>query len=175
VGLLLLKAVHLNSIIFVLQNLKLLFVVEKVHTLASINFKHRHIKLSSGERLRYLENIVYCVFCYRIDRECFSGACLPICKTRDNTTIKNGRHQIPNRKLVHVLRILIFIESIIELEVSVLDVLCNAVNLNFGLVHYNVGVRRTYTINFPHVKFFIEKRPFPDTDANVHFRRAHVI
>ena len=65
-------------------------------------------------------------------------------------------------------RSLLVAVGVVESEVMVLDVLRNAVNLDFGLVHQNFRVETSYRVDLTSEGLFFKKRPFADTDANVH-------
>ena len=71
-GLGLLKTVDLDLVVFVFENLELLFVVQQIHAFAAINLEHRQPKFDLRVLLTKLEEIVNCVFGYGIDSERFA-------------------------------------------------------------------------------------------------------
>ena len=138
---------YLNFIILVLKNLQFLFIIQKVHTLAPINFKHAHVEPDIFFRLCDFENIIDSVFGYGVNCECFSWPCLTVRKTCNNCALKYHGQQISDRKFIHVLWVLIFVECVIEFKVNIIDVFGNAINFDLRLMHHNLWIGHAHTID----------------------------
>jgi len=155
--------------------LQFLFVVQKIHTFASINLKHAHIKPNILFGWSYFENIINSIFGYRINCESLSRPRLTICKASHNGSLKYQGKKISDWELVHVLRIFIFIECVIELEVDIFYVFCDAIYFDFRLVYNTPGIRGAYAIHNSLSELFIKKRSFAHINTDIHLCSTNMI
>lgn len=175
ISLFLFEAIHLNLIILVFENLQLGLVVEQIHAFTAINFKHGHEELDVGVVLRQLEDVIDSVLRDGVHCERFTRTGLTISKTCDNAIVEYGREKVPDRKLVHILRILVFVERVVKLEVDVIHILCDAIDLDLRLMNNYSGITGAACVNFTRCILLVEKGPFTHTNANVHFGGADVV
>ena len=64
---------------------------------------------------------------------------------------------------------------VVVVELTVLDVLGDAVDLVLRLMDSNLGVRYGDHVDFAIGRFLLKQRSLPDADANVHLGTAHVV
>lgn len=67
-----------------------------------------------------------------------------------------------------MLRRLLVPIGVVEHKLMVLDVLGDAIYFDLGLMHLNMRVEATNSVNFALDCLLFEKRPFTHTDANIH-------
>ena len=64
---------------------------------------------------------------------------------------------------------------IVKVEVTVLNILSDAIHLELGLVDVDFRIAHGDDIDLTFMGLFFEKRAFTHTDANVHLSAAHVV
>jgi hypothetical protein len=67
-----------------------------------------------------------------------------------------------------MLRCLLVPIGVVKHKLMVLDVLCDAIYFDLGLMHLNMRVEATNSVNFALDCLLFKKRPFTHTDANIH-------
>lgn len=65
--------------------------------------------------------------------------------------------------------------SVVENEFVVLDVLGDAIHLQFRLVHLDIGVEAADRVDFAVQGLLLEQGALPDTDANIHRGRTQMV
>lgn len=174
--LLFLQTEHLNFIILVLEDLKLLFIIEQIEALSSINLEHRHIKFTSIIfLLSNSKNVIYCIFGDGINCKGLTRSSLAIRKACYDSIVKNTWQQVFDRKLVHILRIFVLIKSVVKGKVGVVNILGYSIDLDFGLMHHNFWITGTNRIDLSFCVLLLKKWSFPDANAYVHLGGAYVI
>lgn len=121
------------------------------------------------------KNVINSIFRNLINSESFTWTSLPICKASYNTIGKKTRQYISDWELVHILRVFIFVESIIKCEIGVFYKLGNPINFIHRLMNNNFRVASTYSVDFTTLILLIKKRPFPNTNADAHGLGTHMI
>ena len=81
---------------------------------------------------------------------------------------KKCRRQIPDGKLVQVLRVFILVESVVKFEFSVLYVLRNAVHLQLRLMHHDQRIAGRASVDLADRIFLLKQRPLADANADIH-------
>ena len=122
-----------------------------------------------------VEYVVNGIFGYSIDGESFSRTSLAIRKARHNSILKDAWQKVAYRKLVHVLRVLVFIKCVVERKVDIADIFRYTIYFLFGLVNSDFGITDTYRVHDAQLVLFVEQRPFTHTDAYSHLRSTDVI
>ena len=166
---------HLNLVVFILQNLKFIFIVEQIHTLSSINFKKGHVKSDSFFALWDLEDVIDSILCDCRHCESFTRSCLTVGKACHDAIVKQAREKVSDGVLVHVLAVFVLVKGVVKLKVGILDILGDAVYFVLGLVHHRLWVGSRHWVNLTHLKLFVEQWSFPDTNADIHWTGTHMV
>ena len=96
--------------------------------------------------LRNFKNVIDRVLGDGVNSKSFSRACLSVSKTSYDSIFEYAGQEISDRKLIHILGVFVFIKSVVELEVCILNILRYAVHLDFGLMDHHIGIRGAHRV-----------------------------
>lgn len=117
----------------------------------------------------------HCLLSHVGDRECFSGSCLAVSKKRDNALLKESGEKGFDLELIHMCGGLLVPVSVVKHEFVVLDVLGDAVDFDFRLMHLNAWVEAANCVYLAQHDLFFEQGSFTHADANIHLIRTDML
>ena len=97
--------------------------------------------------------------------ECFSTPCLSVREASDDSLFQNEIYKRLKPILVYFFCSFVFIEGVIELKFTVVNVFGNSIHFQFRIQNFNVRVSTWNCIALPDHLFFLEDRALAHTDA----------
>ena len=160
------EARYLDFASAVLLNLAVLFIVEQVYNLATVNFEEAHVKFDSCRR--QLVHVSDSVLSH--SRHCVSltRACLTIGEQGHDSSFEQTWQQVLDLVLVDRIGVLLFRVSIVKVEIVVLNILGYAVDFVLWIVNRNLRVRHRHDVDLAVGCLLLEEWALTHTDADLH-------
>ena len=132
------QADDLNLGVSILLNCQVFLVVEQVNDFTAVNLEETHVEFHvRGGQLKHVPDSL---LRRSRDRESLTRTCLSVGKQRHDSSLEQGRDEIFDLVLVQGSGVLILRVSVVEIKVTVLNVLCYSVDLELWVVDVDLGV-----------------------------------
>ena len=144
----------MNFIVAIFLNRQVFLVVEQVNDFTAVNLEETHVEFHvCGGQLKHVPDSLLrrCR-----DRESLTRTCLSVGKQRHNSSLEKGRDEVFDLVLVQGPSVLILRVSVVEIKVTVLNVLCYSVDLELWVVDVDLGIGNGDHVNLPFHSFLFE-------------------
>ena len=153
------NALDLDVVEVVLHDGKLVFVVQQVVAFATVEFENAHKYLQIQIRV-VLEQVVHYIFLQSLHRMGFPRTGLTVCKASHYSVFKNKLDCWLQNKVVNFIRVLVFVEGVVESKRMIFYKLRYPIHFKFRLMHQYHRIGCANCIHNSSCHFLLEQRPF---------------
>ena len=129
-------------------------VVEQVNDFATVNLEETHVEFHVRWcQLKHIPDGLlsggrYC--------KCLTRACLSVGKQRYDASLEQRWYEVLDLVLVQRSSVLILGISVVEIKVTILNILCYSINLELWVMDVDLGIGNGDHVNLPFHSFLFE-------------------